>query len=137
MNYTRLIVFITHDLDEALRIGDTIAILRDGAVIQQGDPQDIILNPADDYIVDFIRDINRGRVVQVRSLMEAGASVEGPEVKLRLVLEDALSIVANSPNQAVNIVDGNGQQVGAVSLNSILAGLARPAIDKTSEARYR
>lgn len=133
----KTIVFITHDLDEALRIGDTIAILRDGAVIQQGDPQDIILNPADDYIVDFIRDINRGRVVQVRSLMEAGASVEGPEVKLRLVLEDALSIVANSPNQAVNIVDGNGQQVGAVSLNSILAGLARPAIDKTSEARYR
>ena len=65
----KTIVFITHDLDEALRIGDTIAILRDGAVIQQGDPQDIIMHPNDDYIVDFIQDINRGRVIRLRTLM--------------------------------------------------------------------
>ena len=64
----KTIVFITHDLDEALRIGDSIAILRDGGVIQQGDPQDIIMNPADDYIVDFIQDINRGRVIRLRNL---------------------------------------------------------------------
>ncbi|WP_423907294.1 quaternary amine ABC transporter ATP-binding protein [Candidatus Spongiihabitans sp.] len=57
----KTIVFITHDLDEALRMGDSIAILRDGTVVQQGDPQDIILHPANDYIFDFIKDINRAR----------------------------------------------------------------------------
>ena len=56
----KTIVFITHDLDEALRIGDRISILRDGEIVQQGDPQDIIMRPADDYISDFIKDINRG-----------------------------------------------------------------------------
>ena len=66
----KTIVFITHDLDEALRIGDEISILRDGEVIQQGDPQSIIMKPADDYISDFIKDINRGRVLEVRSIME-------------------------------------------------------------------
>jgi len=64
----KTIVFITHDLDEALRIGDKIAILRDGELIQQGDPQQLIINPADDYIFDFVKDINRGRVLQVRVL---------------------------------------------------------------------
>ena len=51
----KTIVFITHDLDEALRIGDSIAILRDGEVIQQGDPQSIIMQPANDYIADFLK----------------------------------------------------------------------------------
>ena len=54
----KTIVFITHDLDEALRIGDDIAILRDGRLVQQGSSQDIVLNPADDYVADFIKDIN-------------------------------------------------------------------------------
>ena len=69
----KTIVFITHDLDEALRIGDQISILRDGAVIQDGDPQDIIMNPADEYIADFIKDINRGRVIKVSTLMTASS----------------------------------------------------------------
>ena len=53
----KTIIFITHDLDEALRIGDDIAILRDGALVQKGDPQEIILKPADEYVSDFIMDI--------------------------------------------------------------------------------
>ena len=65
----KTIVFITHDLDEALRIGDGITILRDGEIIQQGSPQDIVMKPADDYIADFIKDVNRSRVLQVRSIM--------------------------------------------------------------------
>ena len=67
----KTIIFITHDLDEALRIGDDIAILRDGAVIQQGSPQEIVLNPADDYVRDFIKDINRARVLEVNSVMDS------------------------------------------------------------------
>ena len=65
----KTIVFITHDLDEALRLGDAIAILRDGEVIKQGDSQDIVLRPADDYVASFVREVNRGRVVKVGAIM--------------------------------------------------------------------
>ncbi len=54
----KTVVFITHDLDEALRLGDKIAILRDGEVIQQGSGQDIVLQPADDYISAFVKEVN-------------------------------------------------------------------------------
>ena len=74
----KTIIFITHDLDEALRIGDNIAILRDGKVIQEGDPQDIIMNPADAYITDFIKDINRARVIQAKSIMTPSKSKSDP-----------------------------------------------------------
>ena len=65
----KTIVFITHDLDEALRLGDQIAILRDGEVIQQGTSQDIVLRPADDYIANFVKEVNRGRVIHVEAVM--------------------------------------------------------------------
>jgi glycine betaine/proline transport system ATP-binding protein len=65
----KTIVFITHDLDEALKLADHLVILKDGAVIQQGEPQGILLNPADPYIEDFVSDINRSRVLRVRSVM--------------------------------------------------------------------
>ena len=82
----KTIVFITHDLDEALRIGDRIAILRDGAVIQQGNPQEIILHPADDYIFDFVKDINRARVIEVKSVMSGGEKTDGPNLLHNIVL---------------------------------------------------
>lgn len=66
----KTIVFITHDLDEALKLADHLVILKDGAVIQQGEPQGILLNPADPYIEDFVSDINRARVLRVRSVMK-------------------------------------------------------------------
>ena len=65
----KTIVFITHDLDEALRLADHLVILKDGAVVQQGDPQSILLNPSDPYIEAFVSDINRARVLRVRSVM--------------------------------------------------------------------
>ena len=67
----KTIVFITHDLDEALRLADHLVILKDGAVVQQGDPQGILLNPSDPYIEAFVSDINRARVLRVRSVMTA------------------------------------------------------------------
>ncbi|WP_323785051.1 betaine/proline/choline family ABC transporter ATP-binding protein [Thalassovita sp.] len=65
----KTIVFITHDLDEALKLADHLVILKDGYVVQQGEPQDILLNPNDPYIEDFVSDINRARVLRVRSVM--------------------------------------------------------------------
>jgi glycine betaine/proline transport system ATP-binding protein len=59
----KTIVFITHDLDEALRLGNRIAILKDGELIQEGTPEDILLSPANDYIESFLQDVNRGKVL--------------------------------------------------------------------------
>lgn len=67
----KTIVFITHDLDEALRIGDRIALLRDGSVIQQGTAQDIVLRPADDYVANFVQHVDRGKVLKVGAVMLA------------------------------------------------------------------
>ncbi|MGB0733119.1 MAG: quaternary amine ABC transporter ATP-binding protein, partial [Pontibacterium sp.] len=66
----KTIIFITHDLDEALRLGDRIAILKDGEVVQQGEPEDILLNPANDYVEAFVRDVNRARALTVETVMK-------------------------------------------------------------------
>lgn len=69
----KTIIFITHDLDEALRIGDTIAILKDGKLSQVGKPEEILLNPADDYVEAFVRDVNRARVLTADVVMQPPA----------------------------------------------------------------
>ncbi|MEO1718887.1 MAG: betaine/proline/choline family ABC transporter ATP-binding protein, partial [Pseudomonadota bacterium] len=66
----KTIIFITHDLDEALKLADHLVILKDGYIVQQGEPQHILLNPNDPYIEDFVSDINRARVLRVRSVMQ-------------------------------------------------------------------
>lgn len=71
----KTIIFITHDLDEALRIGDRIAILKDGVVSQIGTPVDILLNPADDYVEAFVKDVNRARAVPVKTIMQQSVPV--------------------------------------------------------------
>ncbi|MCG8490858.1 MAG: glycine betaine/L-proline ABC transporter ATP-binding protein [Sneathiellales bacterium] len=66
----KTIVFITHDLDEALRLGDRIAILKDGELVQEGAPEDILLNPATDYVEAFVKDVNRARALTVENVMK-------------------------------------------------------------------
>jgi len=63
-------VFITHDLDEAVRVGHRIAIMRDGKVIQIGTPEEIVMKPADDYVADFVKGISRLKIVQAKSIMQ-------------------------------------------------------------------
>lgn len=66
----KTIIFITHDLDEALRIGDRIAILKDGELVQQGKPEEILLHPATDYVEAFVKDVNRARALTVETVMQ-------------------------------------------------------------------
>jgi len=124
----KTIVFITHDLDEALRLGDRIAILRDGAVIQQGTGQEIVLNPADAYISDFVKEVNRGRVIRVDTIMEAGtndsASVTIPSGSR---LEDAAKLLSDSGEAAANVVDGEGVSIGSISMKSTIEAMVTPA----------
>jgi glycine betaine/proline transport system ATP-binding protein len=133
----KTIVFITHDLDEALRIGDRIAILRDGAVIQQGKPQEIVMRPADDYIFDFIKDINRGRVIEVKTIMTAGEKVKGPDLNHNVLLEEALQIVSDSETREGNVVSDEGEVIGSINLAKIVQALSRPNVEVGEETRYR
>jgi len=133
----KTIIFITHDLDEALRIGDQIAILRDGAVIQVGDSQEIIMNPADDYIADFTKDINRSRVIEVRSIMDNAADASGPELKSTMPIEDALQILINATNNTGVVVDDNGKIVGKVDLDRAVSAIARPDKELQEGLRYK
>ena len=133
----KTIVFITHDLDEALRIGDQIAILRDGSVIQEGDPQDIIMNPADAYISDFIKDINRSRVIEVRSVMEKPNGGQGPKVGMRSSIEDALQVFATANVQTTLVVDEADHVVGQLDLHDAIAAMSRPVEGDDAGQHYK
>lgn len=118
----KTIVFITHDLDEALRLGDRIAILRDGEVVQQGTSQDIVLRPADDYVANFVREVNRGRVIHVEAVMtplSPGASVGGPYIATGATIEEALRTLISAGGDRVTVTAPSGEPVGAVTLRQL------------------
>lgn len=122
----KTVVFITHDLDEALRLGDQIAILRDGEIIQQGSRQDIVLRPADDYVANFVKEVNRGRVITVDSVMSplpAGFVPNRLAVQAEGTVEDALRVVAHAPETDVTVVGAGGTPVGTVSLRQLAGAL--------------
>jgi len=123
----KTIVFITHDLDEALRLGDRIVILRDGSIIQQGDSQDILLRPADDYIQRFVKDVNRGRFIKVDAVMGHSQRCETgslPRLKTGTTLELAAAGLTNTNCDAAVVVDDYGRPLGLVSLRQITAALS-------------
>ena len=129
----KTIIFITHDLDEALKIGDRIAILRDGSMIQDSDPQEIIMNPADDYVSDFIKDINRARVIQAKSIMTPTKTKSpGPLVQENMVLEDILQIMSEDPSKPVTIKDSKGNIIGKIEMGNLIEGMKRPKSQGTN-----
>jgi glycine betaine/proline transport system ATP-binding protein len=129
----KTIIFITHDLDEALKIGDRIAILRDGSMVQDGDPQEIIMQPADDYVADFIKDINRARVIQARSIMTPTKTKStGPVVQEKMVLEDILQIMSDAPSKPVTIENSKGKITGKIEIANLIEGMKRPKSQGTN-----
>lgn len=121
-----MVVFITHDLDEALRLGDQIAILRDGEVIQQGTSQEIVLRPADDYVANFVKEVTRGRVVHVDAVMEpprVGLSPNGTTIQAGTTIEDALSLIASGPDGDVAVVGHDGRPLGVVNLRQLAGAM--------------
>ncbi|MBN9055441.1 glycine betaine/L-proline ABC transporter ATP-binding protein [Shinella sp. PSBB067] len=120
----KTVVFITHDLDEALRLGDKIAILRDGMVVQQGTGQEIVLNPADEYITAFVKEVNRGRVVNVETIMAPlSGNPEGMPITKGTVLETAARAMTAANQTLAHVVDEAGKPIGAVSLSAIIAAM--------------
>jgi glycine betaine/proline transport system ATP-binding protein len=122
----KTIVFITHDLDEALRLGDQIAILRDGEVIQQGTRQEIVLRPADDYVANFVKEVNRGRVVQVEAVMtpwSSSATPSGTTIAADSTIEDAVRKLVTSSDSDVTVVASSGQPVGTITLRQLAGAM--------------
>ena len=129
----KTIIFITHDLDEALKIGDRIAILRDGGMVQDSDPQEIIMKPADDYVSDFIKDINRARVIQAKSIMTPTKTKSpGPIVNENMVLEDILQIMSEAPSKPVTIKNSTGKITGKIEMSNLIEGMKRPKSQGTN-----
>ncbi|MGB0661251.1 MAG: quaternary amine ABC transporter ATP-binding protein [Mangrovicoccus sp.] len=121
------IIFITHDLDEALRIGDKIAILRDGEIIQAGDPREIIMTPGDDYITDFIKDVNRAKVVRVNWIMgDAGLAASGQPLAALDTIEEALPRLHAAADGVCPVMNSSGTQIGTVSIDAAINALKAP-----------
>ena len=130
----KTITFITHDLDEALKLADHLVILKDGAIVQQGEPQDILLNPADPYIEDFVGDINRARVLRVRSIMhpgEDGDHIAG-EVDQNATLESVIEL-SEGDTQKNYRVCAEGVPVGFLDMKELVKALV-PAHASTSRS---
>lgn len=116
----KTIVFITHDLDEALRLGDQIAILRDGCMVQQGSGQEIVLKPADSYIESFVEHVNRGKVLRLGSVMAPGGSEPDlPQLSDQLLLADAARAMMQSGAARFAVINAAGQPVGEISVAQV------------------
>ena len=114
----KTIVFITHDFDEAIRLADRIAIMKDGRVIQVASPEELVLHPADDYVQEFTRHVPRDKVLSVGAIMEPGAAGARPAVEAGAKVAEVAEavIAAGGPVQVMR----DGQPVGAVSPEAVI-----------------
>ena len=132
----KTVVFITHDLDEALRLGDRIAILRDGEVIQQGSGQEIVLTPADGYISDFVKEVNRGRVIMVDTIMTPGGAAGEIDVPSGMVLEEAAKIMVDADVHVATVRGDGNRELGQIAISDVIASMVTPiSHDMEPEAR--
>ncbi|MFD4005905.1 quaternary amine ABC transporter ATP-binding protein [Streptomyces rubiginosohelvolus] len=141
----KTIVFITHDLNEAMRLGDRIAVMRDGKIVQLGSAEDILVTPANDYVASFTQDVDRSRVLTAGAIMAephtvmGGKAADGTELRTpQDVLAAAPATVAEdtpiidlftpcsqSPDP-VAVTDAKGKLVGVVPSSRLLAVLGEP-----------
>ncbi|MGG3805893.1 glycine betaine/L-proline ABC transporter ATP-binding protein ProV [Metabacillus fastidiosus] len=106
----RTIIFITHDLDEALKIGDRIALMKDGNIVQIGTPEEILMNPSNDYVERFVEDVDLSKVLTAAHIMKRAETVQiekGPRVALRAMKDNGIS--------SIYVVDKKMNLLGAVT----------------------
>ncbi|MFJ3665467.1 glycine betaine/L-proline ABC transporter ATP-binding protein [Streptomyces sp. NPDC090106] len=121
----RTMVFITHDLSEALKLGDRIALMRDGRVVQLGTPEEIVGSPADDYVREFVRDVPREQVLTVRTALRAASAGEagsGPALPPDATVSEAIEAVARAGSPA-RVVD-EGRCLGVVDSDTLIGVVA-------------
>ena len=126
----KTIVFITHDLDESLRLGDHIGILNHGKLVQVGTPFDIIMNPADDYVKAFVKDVNRTKVIKAKTIMISEENVNGVDknniikVKEDQFIEEFLPQVVGT-NTSCEVVDKSGNIKGYITKKELQKTLTK------------
>jgi glycine betaine/proline transport system ATP-binding protein len=127
----KTIVFITHDLDESLKLGDHIAILNAGKLVQVGTPVEIIMNPADDYVKAFVKDVNRAKVVKAKIIMTPSNEFKGKEKSNNRIqvnedqfLEEFLSKIVCS-DTTVEVVDKKGDIKGYITNKELETSLVK------------
>ena len=121
----KTMVFITHDLAEALKLGDHILIMREGRIVQMGRPEDLVGAPADDYVADFVRDVPKAHVLTLRWIMRQpgpGDELDGPEFTAQTIIRSALHVAAASA-KPIRVTEG-GRLVGIVDRSQILEAVA-------------
>ena len=125
-------VFITHDLDEAIRLGDRIAIMKDGRIVQVGTPEEIVTRPIDAYVADFVKGLSKLKLVHARTIMQpidkyivehggdalAGCPTAGPDADL-----DTLIDLAADGEKPIVIVENNSGPIGIVTMRTLLSGI--------------
>ncbi|GAA1467082.1 quaternary amine ABC transporter ATP-binding protein [Microbacterium thalassium] len=123
----RTIVFITHDLNEAMFLGDRIAVMRDGRIVQNGTPEEILTDPANDYVAQFVQDVDRARVLTAASVMEQPTAVS----TLHAGVRGALKVMRDRQASSVSIVE-NLKFVGAVTDRSVIRAVKEGRTDLRS-----
>ena len=121
-------VFITHDLDEAVRVGHRIAIMRDGDVVQIGTPEEIVVNPSDEYVADFVKGISRLKVVQAKTIMQTVESYENLNGKLEENLQSVdehellskLIEVSKSKDKPLVVKNNEQKNIGVITQSDLL-----------------
>ena len=120
------IVFVTHDIDEAIRLGDRVAVLRDGALVQYAAPGELLLHPADSFVEDFVgadRALKRLALLRVADAeLESGDGGDGPALSPSTSLRDALAALLQDPGGRLPVVDGD-RPLGALTVDAVRARL--------------
>ena len=124
----KTILFITHDLNEALRIGDKVCIMKDGAVVQIGTPEEILTEPATGYVAEFVQDVDQGRVIQAHEVM-----YEPSVISADVSLQDALTQVGDT--SGLFVVDGEGKPTDCLTLSDGLRAAGMGSTDLKSALR--
>ena len=128
----KTIVFITHDLDEALKIGDQIAILNGGELIQHGSPQEILMSPADDYVKDFVKKVNRSHVLHAESVMISDKPSESSTsviVKESDTIDNVLCELLRSNAEYAVVRNESGSDTGYLTKHCI-AQVVKPVVNE-------
>ena len=121
----KTMVFITHDLAEALKLGDHVVIMRGGLVVQSGSPQELVAHPADEYVADFVRDVPKSHVLTLRWVMRAATPedrLDGPAFPAATVIRSVIHAAVDS-DRPIRVVEGD-RLIGVVDRVQILASIA-------------
>ena len=120
----KTMIFITHDLAEALKLGDRIAIMKDGKFVQVGTPEEVVAHPADDYVADFTKDVPRAHVLTARAIMtpaNGNAPTDGPTVAADAHVQELIPMVAEA-DRTIRVMDGDAC-VGMVDRGAVMRAL--------------